>query len=77
MKKIYEITTLYKCKALGARNNGLLKTCDFQFEFKDGFTPHCPQCGSPMRIVPNGRSLSELMRLGYNLHHKPESDKKN
>ena len=75
MKKLNQITTLYKCRAAGARNNGLLKSCDFQFEFKDGFQPHCPQCGDKMKIISKGRSVSELLRLGYN-HYKPGSNKK-
>ena len=71
-KKVNEIMTLYKCKSKGARNNGLLRSCDFQFEFRDGFTPNCPQCGEKLHIISKGRSVSELMRYGYNLQIKKE-----
>ena len=72
MKKLNEITTLYKCKSQGTRNNGLLKSCDFQFEFRDGFQPHCPQCGEKMQIVSRGRSVGDILRYGYNLQVKKE-----
>ena len=71
-KKVNEITTLYKCRSEGSRNNGLLKSCDFQFEFKDGFPPNCPLCGQKLHVISKGRSVSELMRFGYNLHTKKE-----
>ena len=72
MKKLNEITTLYKCKSQGTRNNGLLKSCDFQFEFKDGFQPHCPQCGQQRQIVSRWRSVGDILRYGYNLQVKKE-----
>jgi len=74
MKKINQITTLYKCKSEGSRNNGLLKSCDFQFEFVDGFPPNCPLCGQKLDIVPKGRSVGEILRYGYNLQIKEEDE---
>ena len=72
MKRIKEITTLYKCKSAGPRNNGLLQTCEFQFEFKDGFPPNCPLCGEKLSMVSKGPSVSDLLRYGYNLKIKKD-----
>jgi len=74
MKKLNEIMTLYRCNSKGSRNNRLLKSCDFQFEFKDGFPPNCPLCGNKLQIVPRGRSVSDLLRYGYNLQIKKEDE---
>ena len=59
------IKTLYKCNSVGARNNGLLKSCDFQFAFEIGITPHCPQCGEKLHVQESPRSVSKLLREGF------------
>jgi len=59
------IKTLYKCNSVGARNNGLLKSCDFQFAFEAGMTPHCPQCGEKLALKEHERSVSRLLQEGF------------
>ena len=60
-----KITTLYRCKSAGPRNNGLLKNCDFQFAFEDGTTPHCPQCGELLVMKESERSVSRILQEGF------------
>ena len=60
-----KITTLYKCKSVGPKNNGLLECCDFQFAFEIGITPHCPQCGEKLHVQESPRSVSKLLIEGF------------
>ena len=58
------IRTKWRCTSEGPVNNGRLKVCNFEFIFEAGVTPHCPQCGSHMKVVSNGPSITELLRRG-------------
>ena len=60
-----KITTLYKCKSVGPKNNGLLECCDFQFAFEAGMTPHCPQCGEKLALKEHERSVSKILQEGF------------
>ena len=55
----------WTCTSKGSVNNGALSECNFEFTFDSGFTPHCPTCGSKMAYVPDGPSVSELLRRGF------------
>tara|TARA_A100001515_G_scaffold86730_1_gene68886 strand:- start:896 stop:1111 length:216 start_codon:yes stop_codon:yes gene_type:complete len=59
------IKTLYRCKSVGPKNNGLLKNCDFQFPFDHTITPHCPQCGEKLELEESPRSVSKLLQEGF------------
>jgi len=60
-----KITTLYRCKSAGPRNNGLLKSCDFQFAFEVGVVPHCPLCGEKLSTQESKNSVSKILREGF------------
>ena len=59
----------YKCTSVGSVNNKKKKVCNFEFEFKSG-TYHCPLCGSPLALVPNGKSVSQILREGFEASQK-------
>ena len=60
-----KLTTRYECKSTGPQNNGLLHKCGFQFEFEQGITPNCPQCGERLAVREHERSVSKLLREGF------------
>ena len=61
---------LYKCVAQGSLNNGLKEKCNFKFRFQEG-CHHCPLCGNKLERVPNGPTVSELLRLGRRTEEEP------
>lgn len=54
---------LYRCTSQGTVNNGLKKDCQFEHVFESG-DHHCPLCGNPLMVVPDGPSVSDLLRKG-------------
>ena len=54
------------CTAEGPQNNGRLKECGFSFYFDphEVTNPHCPQCGTKMRWLTQGRSVADLLAAG-------------
>ena len=54
----------YRCTSVGAVNNGLKRSCNFEFVFEEG-SHHCPLCGSTLTRIPNGKTVSELLREGF------------
>jgi len=58
-----KLQSKYRCGSEGSVNNGLKKSCNFEFVFEDG-THHCPLCGTALVRVPNGKTVSELLREG-------------
>jgi hypothetical protein len=54
----------YRCTVKGPRNNGLLKTCGFEFVFEEG-THNCPKCGQGLTQVSIGKSVTELLQEGF------------
>lgn len=59
------IKTLYQCKSVGPRNNGLMKTFNFQFAFDMGITPNCPLCGEKLEVQEHPRSVSKILQEGF------------
>lgn len=57
---------LYRCVARGSLNNGFKEGCNFSFNFEEG-EHHCPLCGSKLQRVPNGPTVSELLRRGQQI----------
>jgi len=42
-----------------------MKSCDFQFAFEAGMTPHCPQCGEKLAVKEHERSVSKILQEGF------------
>ena len=59
MKK--KITHRYKCTSSGAVNNGRKNKCDFEMVFDKEASYNCPICGHPLKKLPNGPSIVELL----------------
>lgn len=55
--------SLYRCASRGPLNNGLKTDCDFEQYFESG-DYHCPLCGQPLLRIPDGPTVSELLRRG-------------
>tara|TARA_A100001515_G_scaffold70499_1_gene56066 strand:+ start:639 stop:803 length:165 start_codon:yes stop_codon:yes gene_type:complete len=47
----------------GQVNNGLKESCEFEFKFEEG-SHNCPLCGSKLKRIPEGKTVSELLREG-------------
>jgi len=47
----------------GQVNNGLKESCEFEFKFEEG-SHNCPLCGSELKRIPEGKTVSELLRQG-------------
>jgi hypothetical protein len=61
--KGYKMEYKYRCSSKGSVNNGIKKSCDFEFLFAEG-TYHCPVCAAPMVFVPSERSVGRLLQEG-------------
>jgi Zn finger protein HypA/HybF involved in hydrogenase expression len=59
----------YRCVARGPRNNGLLKSCGFEFMFEEG-SHNCPQCGQPLTWISTGKSVAQILREGLEEERK-------
>jgi hypothetical protein len=65
----------WKCTSQGPQNNGCLDECNFEF-YWDPIrfnTPHCPTCGGEMTPIPDGPSVSDLLREGFRRERKKEN----
>jgi transcription initiation factor IIE alpha subunit len=64
-----KLVYLYRCVPSKERNNGLVKECNFEQEFSEGFH-HCPVCGNNLTLTTRGKSVSEYMQEGLRDHGK-------
>ena len=63
MKNKKPLESYYRCTSKGQVNNGLKESCEFQFRFEEG-SHNCPLCGSVLKRIPNGKTVSELLKQG-------------
>ena len=58
-----KLQATYRCMSEGQVNNGLKESCEFEFKFEEG-SHNCPLCGSELKRIPDGKTVSELLRQG-------------
>ena len=63
----------YKCTAIGPQNYNRIPRCGFEFVFEAERSYHCPQCGSPMKRVSTGLSVSEILAEGFKNERRQEA----